>query len=526
MLSKQVLCHLDGDIHGLSVPYLDFSSDDFAKLSTFFKFVNHVLSKRNNEVEVSCLKLKFRGKCSHSFVKRVVEYAVSHNVQQMSVTCLLDRDIDFPLSLFSSPSVKHFSLTREYFGSWRTIIYGRPGSGHRVYINPALTTWEFATLTTLHLSYVTFCGDNTTISIGGVLSKCGNLKSITLNHYKTTMSSPNGNGLITISHHQLSNLTLESGDSSVEVVNVVAPQLENLTLINWPQDCKHMVSAPNLRSLVCEGVYGFLHLNNDNNTDGCFSALEKADLCFTNPCGRSDAPHRIVGLFEQLRSVKSLTLNLEVVEFLASSPELISEHPSPFPNLKNLSICPKRVSEPESDSKSDFVFESCIELEEQVVPPISTSTVVNNYFLKGCPGANFTMVLREEIAPKLMDKLQVLLEKQKAMIEAENNQKNELILGGKNNWKFLDAECEQECLIISELKQVKRLLTRLPASKRATFQPRFAKLCADTNFVRSKLKDYIKNRSDEFDRQYRARLQQMYASVFPAAVVNNSSCTT
>ncbi|XP_071696092.1 F-box/LRR-repeat protein At3g26922-like [Rutidosis leptorrhynchoides] len=340
-----------------SMPYLDFSSKDFDKLPIFSKFVNHVLSGRNNEAEVSSLKLEFRGKVSQVFVKRLVNYAVSHNVQQMTVTCLFENEFEFPLSLFNSRSVKHLSLKTKYDGSRRMWRFG-----DAVYINPT-SSFELPALTTLHLDNVTFSDVNTEKDIG-IFSKCANLKNITLKNFKTMCS----NGF-TICHPQLSNLTLDYVDSNAKVINVVAPQLENLTIMKW-SDCLYVVSTPNLRSLVCKG-WRSLKLN----TDG-FQLLEKADICISNPhiCHVDS----IVYLLEQLHTVKSLKLNLEVIELLSSSVELILHQPSPFVNLKNVSIYPVKVEKHELPKKK-----------------VTISTEVKNYLLDGCTGANITMVSRE-----------------------------------------------------------------------------------------------------------------------------------
>ncbi|XP_071737315.1 F-box protein At1g60400-like isoform X2 [Rutidosis leptorrhynchoides] len=448
-----------------SVPYLDFSSDDFANLPIFSKFVTHVLSGRNNEVEVSCLKLRFRGKVSQVFVKRLLNYAVSHNVQQMIVTCLLDKDIDFPLSVFSSPSVKNFTLTTECCGIRKKYC-------DYVHINPT-STWELPALTTLYLSYVTLCDDYTEKCIG-VFSKCANLRNMTLSHYKTT--SPDG---FTISHPQLSNLTLENGYRGGKVVNVVAPHLESFTIINYALDCQHLVSAPNLTSLVCKG-YGPLQLN----TDG-FPVLMKADL-YISRAQNAEAATKIVCLLEQLHTVKSLTLSLEIIELLSSSIELLSRLPSPFSNLKSLAIYPINVS-------------------ERALPKENVTTMsieVKSYLLDNSPSATFTMVLREEIiAPKRMSELQMLLEKEKASVETNRAHKKRKKMPMRKSWENLGVQFERKkskaCLIISRLKGIKRLLTRLPASKRATFQPCYANLCADSDFVMSKITESIKNKCDE-----------------------------
>ncbi|KAF5782326.1 putative F-box domain, leucine-rich repeat domain superfamily, F-box-like domain superfamily [Helianthus annuus] len=88
-----------------SMPYLSFSSNDFHTLRKFSNFVKHVLSSRNNQIEVFYVDLAFRGKVSQAFVKRILDYAFSHNVQQLNVTCLHDKKIELPLSPFSSRSI-------------------------------------------------------------------------------------------------------------------------------------------------------------------------------------------------------------------------------------------------------------------------------------------------------------------------------------------------------------------------------------------------------------------------------------
>ena len=123
-----------------SLPYLSFSSEDFPSLPKFSKFVNHVLSRRNNEIEVSFVNLTFRGKVSQVFVRRILNYAISHNVQQLTVTCLLENDIEFPLSLFSSQSLKNLTLKTELCAPRR-----------QSYSCSLSSMWELPALTTLHL---------------------------------------------------------------------------------------------------------------------------------------------------------------------------------------------------------------------------------------------------------------------------------------------------------------------------------------------------------------------------------------
>ncbi|KAJ0493999.1 putative leucine-rich repeat domain superfamily [Helianthus annuus] len=114
--------------------------------------------------------------------------------------------MEFPLSLFTSQSLKHLSLRML---NDRSCVY-------RFYNSYLSLTWELPSLTTLDLHSVTLRDDNAGI---GFLSKCANLKNLTLRHIKTTGS----NGL-SICHPQLSNITLEDTHYyKVKVVTVVAP---------------------------------------------------------------------------------------------------------------------------------------------------------------------------------------------------------------------------------------------------------------------------------------------------------------
>ncbi|GKD42391.1 F-box domain containing protein [Tanacetum coccineum] len=142
------------------------------------KFVNHVLSRRNNEIEVPFVKLTFRGKVSQVFVRRILNYAISHNVQQLTVICLLENNIEIPLSLFSSESLKSLTL--------KTVELCVPRLGS--YSCTLSSMWELPALTTLHLDRIGLSVDSTDKCIG-LISKCVNLKNLTLEDCKP-MSDP------------------------------------------------------------------------------------------------------------------------------------------------------------------------------------------------------------------------------------------------------------------------------------------------------------------------------------------------
>ncbi|KAD3641574.1 hypothetical protein E3N88_30798 [Mikania micrantha] len=422
-----------------SMPYLNLSSEDFPSLPKFSQVVTRVLSWRNDHIEVESLKLSLHGRVSQAFVKRIMNYAFSHNVQQMTVTCQIEKKIVFPLSLFCSRSLKHLTLIGSVNGS-------------------VASTWELPALTTLHLGHVTLNDDDVES-----LSKFPNLKNLTLDGCKIL-----GLDGFSIYHSQLSCLTLQNGDWGSGLVDVVAPQLKNLTVVNC--DWVHL-SAPNLASFIFRSVCS-LEFSSDS-----LPLLAEVDLCINNP-HKTDA-HVIVSLLQKFYSVKSLTLNLETVEVLCSSVELITSQPSPFANLRSLKIYPANIQSKGLSQKKVVVFEE-----------------VKKFLLDGSPSASSTWVTREEIkardvtlAQHLIEELWVMLEQDKARISWDHMERGETQI--ECYWEDLSTQSQFEktmiCDIISKLQHIEGLLAKLSASNRARLQSSFSNLCAEANLVIKKI---------------------------------------
>ncbi|KAF5753714.1 putative leucine-rich repeat domain superfamily [Helianthus annuus] len=229
---------------------------------------------------VSSVELTSRGKVVQACDERILSYAFSHNVQEVNITFLPEKKIEFPVSLFSSQSLKNLTLTG---CTWRV---------HNLSITTP-PTWELQTLATLNLHFVTLHDANTDKG-DSLFSHCANLKNLTLKHCR--LVGLNG---FNISHPGLSSLTLE--DSS-DGVNVVTPQLKNLIIKGWQGIL--LISAPNLSSLHYEGSYDSLQLSTD------LFHLEKVDVCLSYPSNAL----KTVCLLQHFRSVKFLTLNLEIVK--------------------------------------------------------------------------------------------------------------------------------------------------------------------------------------------------------------------
>ncbi|KAJ0666238.1 putative F-box domain, leucine-rich repeat domain superfamily, F-box-like domain superfamily [Helianthus annuus] len=265
-----------------SIPCLNLSCKDFHMLPKFSKFVKHALSGRNNQIEVSSVKLTSRGKVVQPCVERILSYAFSHNVEQMNIIFLPEKNIEFPVSLFSSQSLKNLTLTGCTRNVYDLSITSPP-------------TWELQTLATLNLHFVTLHDANTDKG-DSLFSHCANLKNLTLKHCRLL-----GLNVFNISHPGLSSLTLEDG---YDDVNVVTPQLKNLIIKGWRGIHLMSISAPNLSSLHYEGSYDSLQLSTD------LFHLEKVDVCLSYPSNAL----KTVCLLQHFRSVKFLTLNLEIVK--------------------------------------------------------------------------------------------------------------------------------------------------------------------------------------------------------------------
>ncbi|XP_071693113.1 putative F-box/FBD/LRR-repeat protein At4g13965 [Rutidosis leptorrhynchoides] len=453
-----------------SMPYLNFSSGGRSSLLKFSNIVKQVLSGRNNEIDVYSVKLDFRGKVSQVFVSRILNYAFSHNVQEMTITSS-EKQIEFPLSLFNCQSLKNLTLG---------------GSGYRNSLT-ATSTLELPSLTTLHLDHVTLIDD----SSHSYISKCVNLKNLTLEYCKMM-----GSGGFTIWHPQLLSFTLKFGKG---VVKVIAPQLKYVSLYLFTYDDDddddvYAVDEVNSLPFFLNGV----------------PLLEEVDICIRYP---DDAP-KIIKMLQQFHAVKYLTINLEIVECLSSRVRLISNQPSPFANLKTLKIYPAKEISKKVDVSAvvkSYLLDSS---------PSATLTMVSREEVRAAKNATLAL----ECIPKirvLLDELKTELDKGKTIMEShEKNLHNdvkgkakvenqraqprmEMPLHSKGSmkqihscWKDLShrisGDQEKVSRIFSELKYVEELLTLIPASKKVKMQAWFVSMCEEAHTLMKRILERVK----------------------------------
>ncbi|CAH1447732.1 unnamed protein product [Lactuca virosa] len=330
-----------------TMPYLNFSNYHFGSLlRKFSKFVTHVLSHRNNQVDVSLVKLRFEDAVSQVIVKRIANYAFSHNVQELTIESFSPYQSyyprKYPSCLFISRSLKHFTFSSPFSPC----------------VTPK-TPWDFPALTTLHLLHIKLCDALTQESLD-LFSKCVNLKNLTLDIF--TVEDV---GVLDIITPRLSTLTLIYGRCS-EFVNLVAPQLEKLKVINC--SFKYLNAPPGLSLLYYRGHCPPAELCKDR-----FHSLNKVTICLylESPYKEEDA-RKSINMLQKLHSARYLTLNADIIECISSFPDLLLHHSSPFSNL----ICLKIDSGVRKD-----------------VCQVNMSTEARNFFLDNSPNATIIMEL-------------------------------------------------------------------------------------------------------------------------------------
>ncbi|XP_071703269.1 F-box protein At5g03100-like [Rutidosis leptorrhynchoides] len=319
-----------------SIPLLDLSTEDdtfdeFTRVRSSRNFdfheFNRLLSLRNdgfheisrvlssrNEIELVSVKLSVGG-YKQAFVKTVVDYAFSHNVQKMTIIWSDGWHKEIPDFLFMSQTLKDLT----FIGS---VPYLRQPENKSSFDLPALTT--------LYLENVSLSNKNPD-ECGGVFFKCLTLKNLIV--FKCNIDKPKR----LICHSEFSKLTPENGLYSFS--NVVVPHLKNLTLVDC--QCYIFIYAPELSSLMFE-VYCFQNFYANGLT-----CLEKVDFYM---CPWEEDSYAVIETLQRFHNVKHLTLGLEILE-VASFVDEVTDLPSPFGQLTSLEIYPRRLDRKKNAKK-------------------------------------------------------------------------------------------------------------------------------------------------------------------------------
>nr|XP_043630535.1 putative F-box/FBD/LRR-repeat protein At5g56810 [Erigeron canadensis] len=316
-----------------STPYINLNSGMFKSNHEFKEFVKHVLTHRNNRIEVLEAELRFDGQTDQRCVEDIVNYANLHNARKVTM-------IWFPKFIHELPQY--------FFSSFRTLNHltlGEDPPSLRIIYLPE-SAWDFPALETLTLSYICLRLCDPRNKSVDLFSKCVNLKDLTLR--KLVLDKV----IFNVCAPQLLNLTITDCLSFPEVFNVVAPQLKNLTTsLNAPYNYTH-------------GGPLFLPLS----TYGSFNSLENVNLSFVG--GKKEQRHgsQLLNLFQIICKAKFLNLDVDIMNNLSNSC-LLNQLSCPFNNLKCLKINAKSLKQNEH------------------IPTIPVQ--MKNYFLQNSPSATF-----------------------------------------------------------------------------------------------------------------------------------------
>ncbi|CAH1415019.1 unnamed protein product [Lactuca virosa] len=174
------------------------------------------------------------------------------------------------------------------------------------------------------------------------------------------------------------------------VINLVAPQLEHLTIINCSID--YLNAPPGLSSLCYTG-----DLPQQFSKDR-FHSLNKVSICcYMYRPYKEKVARKAIKMLQELHSARYLTLNVDFVECLSSHPDLLMHRPSPFSNL----IC--------------LAIDSSLRINDAY--KVKMSTEARNFFLENSPNATFIMELPEPPPTKTMKQKEARAKKAKRAAE-------------------------------------------------------------------------------------------------------------
>ncbi|XP_027354129.1 putative F-box/FBD/LRR-repeat protein At1g78760 isoform X2 [Abrus precatorius] len=280
-----------------SLPSLILHSSDFWTFKSFTKFVSRLLSLRDGSVALHHLDFERHGCIEPQLLKRIVKYAVSHNVRQLGISVMCDIN-HIPLSIFSCQTLTSLKLSVCPKG----YIYGST-------LFPK--SLNLGALISLHLQHFTFC--NSDNDRAEPFSACNRLSDLIIDHCTVRDSL-----ILCISSSTLRSLTMRS-DHSKDFYKIE-------------------LSTPNLRSFTFTGTpYQQLIGNN-------LSSLEQVNIDAEIWSTSLESPLILFSWLLELANIKSLTVSASTLQVLFLIPDLLKIKLPCLGNLKSLKVKLKPLS--------------------------------------------------------------------------------------------------------------------------------------------------------------------------------------
>ncbi|XP_071695683.1 putative F-box/FBD/LRR-repeat protein At1g78760 [Rutidosis leptorrhynchoides] len=480
-----------------SMPCLKFSRGEFKTLPKYAEFVKHVMSHRNHKVD-------FTGA----------------TVQEQTVDSSPEAHHEFPPCLFSSQTLEHLTFTTFTFECCLT----------------PKAPWDFPALTTLYLDDISLCDDERESL--DLFSKCVNLQKLTLE--RITVKAK----VFDIITPRLSDLRLRLiNDIDSNDIKVIAPQLENLTII----DCS--IKELNIPS----GFSSFYYKGYDPPQwfKGCFHSVNKVTVnlsiyCPKQPYLQEDA-RGIVNMLQELRSAKFLTLSLDIVECISSFPDLLSGQPSPFSNLISLKVdcgtkdtCKVILS---AEARKFFLEKSptaTFIVKEQPTEAMKEKEVKEQIkadiedLIKGLEASleqDNIITEKKVVIVNLFNDIQIWTKEKKTQIESERSQIEEIVARLSDIVDMLMQLANDLIFLRSKAMQIRCLLCSLPkrhgGQMVAHYSSQLDQVVAQTNALRARQasrNDFLNKIVDAFD-NYKVLISEVVSSTkhLPTSQASSSS---
>lgn len=232
-----------------SLTNLALHSSDFTSLTHFSKFVSWVLSHRDSSISLHNLDLRRKGCIEPGLLDRVMTYAVSHNVQRLTIDVNLNFELGFKLHpcIFFCRSLTHLKLS----------IWAVPS------MTELPTSLQLPALESLHLEHVTFAANDN--GCAEPFSACHRLNTLVLDRCNLHRDAK----FLCISNSKLSSLTI--GSTIQEVAYKVVLSTPNLSSLTVMRDPIHQVSMCSLSLLEQVNIDVEAHFH--TNLERIYSAL-------------------------------------------------------------------------------------------------------------------------------------------------------------------------------------------------------------------------------------------------------------
>ncbi|XP_024640463.1 putative F-box/FBD/LRR-repeat protein At1g78760 [Medicago truncatula] len=242
------------------------------------------LCLRNSSITLQALEFKReRGRLEPHLLKRIVNYAISHNVQRLGLwfyTVLAH----IPPTMFSCHTLTHLKLSTY------------PNGGHETLFPKS---FNLPALTSLQLESFGFClGDNDRAEPFSTFNK--------LNSLIITNSTLSGAGTLCISSATLMNLTMYTRFRRLDSIELCTPSLCTFAFIGSPQKLS--------RSYV--------------------SSLKHVDI----EINKVEPPLFLLNWLQELPDIKSLTVTSTTLQVLYLIPDLLKTDLPSLGNLKSLRV--------------------------------------------------------------------------------------------------------------------------------------------------------------------------------------------